>query len=54
MLLEACKDYQTLKYKLGSVVERDHAVTVAQTVQHIPEDLQRALTRVGGHVYALL
>lgn len=46
MLGEMCKDYQTLKYKLGSVVERARAVTVAQSVQYNPEDIRRALTRV--------
>lgn len=46
VLAGTCKDFQTLKYKLGSVVERSHAVTAAQSVQHNPEDIQRALTRV--------
>lgn len=46
MLVEVCKDYQTLKYKLSSVVDRAHAVTVAQFIQHHPENIQKALTRV--------
>ncbi|MCJ8743979.1 hypothetical protein PDJAM_G00100910, partial [Pangasius djambal] len=46
VLVGTCKDYQTLKYKLGSVVERAHAVTVTQSVQHNPEDIRRTLTRL--------
>ncbi|TSR99416.1 Nesprin-1 [Bagarius yarrelli] len=46
VLVEMCKDYQALKHKLGSAVERAHAVTVTQSVQHNPEDIRRALTRL--------
>lgn len=47
MLVEMCKDYQTLKSKLGSVLERAHAVTGTRSVQHSPEDIRRSLNRVG-------
>ncbi|XP_062858462.1 nesprin-1 isoform X4 [Trichomycterus rosablanca] len=46
VLLEICKEYQTLKSKLSSVVERAHGVTTAQFNQHNPEDSRRALTRL--------
>uniref|UniRef100_A0A8B9L7P1 Spectrin repeat containing, nuclear envelope 1a n=1 Tax=Astyanax mexicanus TaxID=7994 RepID=A0A8B9L7P1_ASTMX len=45
VLLDVCKDYFTLKSRITSAVERAHAVTAAQSGQHNPEDIRRALSR---------
>uniref|UniRef100_A0A8B9L0L9 Spectrin repeat containing, nuclear envelope 1a n=1 Tax=Astyanax mexicanus TaxID=7994 RepID=A0A8B9L0L9_ASTMX len=46
VLLDVCKDYFTLKSRITSAVERAHAVTAAQSGQHNPEDIRRALSRL--------
>uniref|UniRef100_A0A8C1T6X1 Spectrin repeat containing, nuclear envelope 1a n=1 Tax=Cyprinus carpio TaxID=7962 RepID=A0A8C1T6X1_CYPCA len=45
-LLELCREYQTLKTRISSVIERAHAITVAHSDPHNPEDIRRALSRV--------
>ncbi|XP_067272909.1 nesprin-1 isoform X4 [Pseudorasbora parva] len=45
-LLELCREYQTLRTRISSVVERAHAITVAQSDPHNPEDIRRALSRL--------
>ncbi|XP_016311636.1 nesprin-1-like isoform X6 [Sinocyclocheilus anshuiensis] len=45
-LLELCREYQTLRTRISSVVERAHAITMAQSDPHNPEDIHRALSRL--------
>ncbi|XP_043075052.1 nesprin-1 isoform X1 [Puntigrus tetrazona] len=45
-LLELCREYQTLRTRISSVVERAHAITVAHSDPHNPEDIRRALSRL--------
>lgn len=51
-LLELCREYQTLRTRISSVIERAHAITVAQSDPHNPEDIRRALSRVSASVCA--
>ncbi|XP_073712130.1 nesprin-1 isoform X2 [Misgurnus anguillicaudatus] len=46
ILLDVCREYQSLRTKISSVVERAQAITVAQSDPHNPEDVQRALLRL--------
>ncbi|XP_048062412.1 nesprin-1 isoform X1 [Megalobrama amblycephala] len=45
-LLELCREYQTMRTRISSVVERAHAITVAHSDPHNPEDIRRALSRL--------
>ncbi|RXN24277.1 nesprin-1-like protein [Labeo rohita] len=45
-LLELCREYQTLRTRISTVIERAHAITVAQSDPHNPEDVRRALSRL--------
>ncbi len=51
-LLELCREYQTLRTRTSSVVERAHAITVAHSDPHNPEDIRRALSQVSASVCA--